>query len=182
MIIRQGHRDVGKLIMDTYTEDFCSADDECEDPAEMEYALCLLTRVYYNQQMKTFAQQPQPSLADIRAIAESGYAEAQFHLGFVYAGGQGVPRDYVEAAKWLSKAAAQGDAEAQAGLGTFYANGLGVPKDEALAYQWLLLAGAQGNAFAKKIYTRLEKTLTPEMRTEGQRLAREFKPKIAVAA
>lgn len=45
MIIRQAHIDVGKLIMDTYTEDFGSADDECEDPAEMEYAFCLLTRM-----------------------------------------------------------------------------------------------------------------------------------------
>jgi hypothetical protein len=36
MIKRQGHSDGGKLIMDTYTEDFGSADDECEDPDEVE--------------------------------------------------------------------------------------------------------------------------------------------------
>jgi TPR repeat protein len=134
--------------------------------------------------MKTIAQQPQPQppLAEIRAIAERGHAEAQFELALVYAGGEVVPRDYVVAAKWLRKAADQGDAEAQTGLGTLYAYGDGVPKDETLAYQWLLLAGAQGSAFAKRASTRLEENLTPEMRAEGQRLAREFKPKIAVAA
>jgi TPR repeat protein len=134
--------------------------------------------------MKTIAQQTQPHslLAKTRAKAERGHAEAQLQLGFVYAGSEVVPKDYVEAAKWLRKAADQGDAEAQTGLGTLYAYGDGVPKDETLAYQWLLLAGAQGSAFAKRASTRLEENLTPEMRAEGQRLAREFKPKIAVAA
>jgi len=52
-----------------------------------------------------------------------------------------------------------------------------VAKDEAEAYKWFLLAGAQGNTVAKERYSDLEKTLTPSQREEGQRLAREFKPK-----
>lgn len=45
MIKRQRQSDGGKLIMDTYTEDFGSADDEYDDPTEVGYALCLLARI-----------------------------------------------------------------------------------------------------------------------------------------
>jgi TPR repeat protein len=34
-------------------------------------------------------------------MAEQGNASAQYNLGIMYANGQGVPKDYVLAAKWL---------------------------------------------------------------------------------
>ena len=37
---------------------------------------------------------------------------AQYNLAVLYANGQGVPQDYVEARKWYRKAAEQGDAAA----------------------------------------------------------------------
>lgn len=55
--------------------------------------------------------------------------------------------------------------------------GLGVPKDEVEACKWLLLSGAQGNEGAKKRYGILEAALTPAQLEEGQKLAREFKPR-----
>ena len=41
------------------------------------------------------------------------YARAQFNLGLMYEGGQGVAQDYAEAAKWWRKAAEQDEAAAQ---------------------------------------------------------------------
>ena len=43
---------------------------------------------------------------DRAAAAERGNAEAQFNLGLMYANGQGVPQDYVEAHKWSNLSAA----------------------------------------------------------------------------
>jgi hypothetical protein len=40
-----------------------------------------------------------------------------------------------------------------------------------------LLAAAQGNEQARRGIDLIEKRLTPEQRAEGQRMAREFKPK-----
>ena len=40
-----------------------------------------------------------------RALADQGYAVAQFTLGFMYAEGQGVPQNYVQAVKWYRLAA-----------------------------------------------------------------------------
>jgi TPR repeat protein len=54
-----------------------------------------------------------PSLAETRTKAEQGDAAAQFNLGLMYRNGEGVPKDYAEAANWYRKAAEQGVAAAQ---------------------------------------------------------------------
>ncbi len=113
-----------------------------------------------------------------RKAADQGDVWGQFSLGLAFGRGEGVTKDAVEAAKWYRKAADQGHAPAQYNLGARYVYGEGVPKDEAQAYQWLLLASAQGNTSAKEDYIRLETILTPAQRAEGQRLAREFKPRL----
>jgi TPR repeat protein len=46
-----------------------------------------------------------------RKSAEQANVEAQYNLGQMYANGEGVPEDYVEAYAWLSIAATQADAE-----------------------------------------------------------------------
>jgi TPR repeat protein len=40
---------------------------------------------------------------DLRKAADQGNAPAQIRLGFMYAKGEGVAQDYVEAAKWYRK-------------------------------------------------------------------------------
>ena len=100
-----------------------------------------------------------------------------FNLGLMYDNGQGVPKDEAEAVKWYRKAADQGNASAQFNLGLMYDNGQGVPKDKAEAYKWWLLAGAQGDEQAKKNISIIEGNITPAQRTEGQRRAREWKPR-----
>ncbi len=84
-----------------------------------------------------------------KALADQGEAEAQFLLGVMYAGGQGVPKDDAEAVKWYRKAADQGHAKSQYNMGLTYANGEGVPQDYAEAVKWLCKAGDQGDAEAQ---------------------------------
>src|SRR5262245_10539441 len=84
-----------------------------------------------------------------RPMAEQGYAEGQNNLGALYANGQGVPQDYVEAAKWYRLAADQGYAAAQYNLGEVYATGHGVPQDYTEAAKWFRLAADQGDADAQ---------------------------------
>ena len=48
--------------------------------------------------------------------AEQGDSDCQTILGNMYREGEGVKRDYAEAAKWYQLAAAQGDEEAQESL------------------------------------------------------------------
>ena len=112
-----------------------------------------------------------------RKAAEQNYAEAQFNLGNCYHKSEGVPKDDVEAMKWWRKAAEQNLAEAQYNLGLCYYDGEGVPKDYVEAYKWFLLAAAQGDESAKKNMTISENRLTREQIAEGQRLARNFKPR-----
>src|SRR5207249_8792291 len=57
------------------------------------------------------------------------------------------------------------------------ANGAGTAKDYVVAYKWLLLAGAQGDELAKKYSSKLENMMTREQIAEGQKLARNFKPR-----
>ena len=116
-----------------------------------------------------------------RKAAEQGLAEAQFNLALKFDVGSGVTKDEREAVKWYRKAAEQGLAEAQVNLGTLFWLGNGVVKDESEAYKWFLLSGAQGNELAKKKITFVEEGLTTGQRAEGQRLAREWKPRKELA-
>ncbi|MGI8840806.1 MAG: tetratricopeptide repeat protein [Caulobacteraceae bacterium] len=70
-------------------------------------------------------------------VAKDGNPAAQYELGRMYEGGQGVTQDYARAASWYRKAAIQGDAKAQLLLALMYARGQGVPQDDAQGLQWL---------------------------------------------
>jgi TPR repeat protein len=56
-------------------------------------------------------------------LAEAGDAESQFRLGAMYAAGEDVPQNFIEAMKWYHKAAEQGNIRAQLNLGRMYATG-----------------------------------------------------------
>jgi identified by metaGeneAnnotator len=77
-------------------------------------------------------------------IAEQGSAKAQNDLGVMYANGQGVRQDPVQAVQWFRKAAEQGKAEAQNNLGEMYYKGEGVRQDYKQAVQWFRNAAEQG--------------------------------------
>src|SRR5207237_1279659 len=90
-----------------------------------------------------------PPLWQTRANAEQGFATEQYNLGAMYAKGNGVLKDEVEAVKWYRKAADQGLAPAQSNLGFMYLKGRGVLKDEAEAVKWYRKAAEQGEAHAQ---------------------------------
>jgi len=89
-------------------------------------------------------------IEDLRIAAEKGDSEAQLNLGKAYAKGKGVPKDDVEAVKWLRKSAEQGFPEAQFLLGVVYFEGFGgVPKDYVQPVKWYRKAAEQKNAEAQ---------------------------------
>ena len=60
-----------------------------------------------------------------------------------------VKHDYIKAAEWFEKAAAQGNADAQTFMGNLYRDGLGVEQDYIKAKEWHEKASAQGHADAQ---------------------------------
>jgi TPR repeat protein len=83
-------------------------------------------------------------IAEIKAKAETGNAEAQLELAKCYKNGNGVKKDDAEAAKWCRKAAEQGVADAALNLGTCYEFGEGVQKDMGEAAKWYRKAADRG--------------------------------------
>jgi TPR repeat protein len=85
-------------------------------------------------------------------LADQGHAGAQYHIGFSYLKGHGVPQDFVRGMAWLRKAAEQGDVSAQYLLGAMYHHGnQGVQKDAGAAAAWFRKAAEQGYAPAQHL-------------------------------
>ena len=105
--------------------------------------------------------------------ADQGDAKAQYELGLSCYHGQGVARDYAEAAKWYRKAADQDYAEAQHMLGLMYASGRGVAKDNVESYKWLSLAASR---FPLSVVNRddIASKMTPAQIAQAQNLAQEW--------
>jgi hypothetical protein len=110
----------------------------------------------------------------------------QAHLGFAYYEGHGVPKDYVEAAKWFQRSADQGAPLGLLLIGKAYEVGLGVPQDYVRAHVWLNLAAARADPasegekdmqlVASSTRDALAAKMTPTQVEEAQTLAREWKP------
>jgi TPR repeat protein len=70
-------------------------------------------------------------LENAMSHAVAGNSDAQCTIALLYEGGLGVRRDFVEAERWLLKAAAQNNALAWHSLGTLYA-----VKHPCLEHRW----------------------------------------------
>jgi uncharacterized protein len=94
--------------------------------------------------------------------------------------GQGVPKDYAQAAIWRRKAADHGYARAQAYLGLIYRVGNSVPKNFVLAHMWFNLAAASSNHVTRMRATAERDNVAGEMKpdqvAEAQRMASEWNP------
>ncbi len=88
-------------------------------------------------------------IAEIKAKAENGDAEAQLKFGRACFNGDGVTKDSAEAVKWFRKAADQNNIRAQFNLGICYTSGEGVTKDEAEALKWIRKAADQNFILAQ---------------------------------
>ena len=112
------------------------------------------------------------TITEIRRQAEQGDAEAQFHLGFLYANGEGVLKDADEAVRWYRLAAEQGNASAQLVLGVMFALGQGVREDHGRAHMWANIAGANGDEKARELRDILESDMTRAEISRATELAR----------
>jgi TPR repeat protein len=97
------------------------------------------------------APPPPPAIdvAALKAKAEQGDTQAQTQLGKAFAEGQGVPRDYKQAARWYGQAASNGNVEAEAMFGELCQAGQGVHHDITNALKWFTKAAQQGSTTAQ---------------------------------
>lgn len=107
-------------------------------------------------------------------LAGKDDAEAQYHLAFMYYGGEGVKQDDTQAIFWFGQAAKLGHASAQDKLAYMYLNGRGVDADHVQAYAWYTLAARNGVFLAKNISENLIKQMDPIERTQAELLSREY--------
>lgn len=84
-----------------------------------------------------------------KALAEYGYADAQFKLANCYYEGSDISKNLEKAFEWYSKSAEQGYSDAQYCLGNLYYLGDGVPKDVSKAVKWFSKSAEQGNVDAQ---------------------------------
>jgi len=77
------------------------------------------------------------AMTQLVPLANSGDAQAQYEVGRMYEGGQGVAKDFVKAAVWYRKSAATGNHQAQLLLSLMFARGQGVPQDDKQGLAWL---------------------------------------------
>ena len=84
----------------------------------------------------------------LTVLANRGDADAQNRLGEMYATGQNVKQNSVQAVAWVRKSAGQGNANGQYNLGVMYKTGQGVSQDCAQAVNWIRKAAAQRHALA----------------------------------
>ncbi len=82
---------------------------------------------------------------NLRNLAASGDAAAQYEAGLRFSDGRDVTRDPKQAVAYFEKAATQGLAPAEYRLGSAYEKGVGVDRDAALAMAWYNKAADAGN-------------------------------------
>lgn len=107
-----------------------------------------IARADFEQDLSASSSDPQ-ALRKLHARAESGDADAQFHMGNLFFKGDEVVQDYAEAAKWYRLAALKGYAQAQLKTGMMYDAGVGVAQDYTEAVRWYRLAAGHGLAGAQ---------------------------------
>lgn len=90
-----------------------------------------------------------------KPLAERGHTEAQYHLGWLYANGNGLAVDIGQALMWWRKAADKGYADAQFAVALAYTTGEGIGADLDTAVDWYLVAARQGHQDARDILVRL---------------------------
>jgi len=95
-----------------------------------------------------------------RPLADRGMAEAQFHIGWLYANGDGLKVDVPLAIEWWSQAAKRGYVDAEFAIGMAYLNGYGtaLKVDLSEATKWLLASSRHGSEDAQEILLRLVRT------------------------
>lgn len=89
--------------------------------------------------------------SSVSSLAESGDADAQYHLGVMYEEGRGVGADTRRAITWYRRAAAQGHGDAQLALGVVFALGESIEHNYTEAFEWFTEAASRGSEAAEEL-------------------------------
>lgn len=95
------------------------------------------------------------ALHEFYGLSQEGVADAQYYLGIMFAKGQGVPRDPVQADTWLARAADGGSREAQFAYASMLWQGDYLERDRRKALRWYTAAAENEHAEAQYILGRL---------------------------
>lgn len=107
----------------------------------------------------------------LRRAVDAGNVDAMNELARLYMQGQGVPKDIKESVALTRRAAIAGNQGARQSMVEYYVNGTGVPADAMRAQVWALIAERKGDGISPEGRGVLTGLLTPEQRTEAERLA-----------
>ena len=91
----------------------------------------------------------EPTIDELKLLANQGDIDAQNKLGAAYFNGKGIEKNAAEALRWFRQSAEKGYAKAQYNLGVMYYVGQGVPQNHAEALNWFSKAARQGLADAQ---------------------------------
>jgi TPR repeat protein len=112
--------------------------------------------------------------ATLLKLADQGHVAAMRDLGKINTFVKS-PANLPEAQKWLTEAAERGNDDAQNMLGVMLLSGDGGIKIDAVqAYKWLLLAAERGHVLSGLMLE--SDKFTPEHKTQGAALAKDWKP------
>ena len=115
----------------------------------------------------------QTALKEFLPLADQGDSSAQRMVGLMYARGESVTQNDVEAVKWYRLAAEQGDANAQYIIGHRYADGKGVIQNYVIAHMWFNIGSANGAEFSAKWRDNIALGMTREAIEKAQAMAQE---------
>ena len=107
-------------------------------------------------------------------LAQAKNAEAQYNLGFMYFGGEGIPQNDTKAAYWFEQAAKLAHASAQDTLAYLYLNGRGIKTDKIQAFAWYSVAAENGIFLAKNICEDLLNHMDTAERNQANLLSSEY--------
>jgi TPR repeat protein len=88
-------------------------------------------------------------MSELKKLAESGQASAQYELAVRYFDGKNTPKDIAQSVEWLKKAVAQNHVNSQLFLGGLYEAGNGVPMDTKEAASLYLKAALKESSQAQ---------------------------------
>ena len=106
----------------------------------------LFVMVLFSQPL--FAKTEAEIFNECQPAAEQGDADAMYTIGRSYEDGNCVPKNFVEAMKWIRKSANLGNGNAQFWMGACYFDGKGVLKIYPEAIKWWRKAVDNGNVDA----------------------------------
>jgi TPR repeat protein len=98
-----------------------------------------------------------------RPLAMQGHIEAAFHLGWLYANGNGLRVNIPKAVYWWTRAANKGHPDAMFALALAYSQGEGIEKDDEQAMHWYLKAARSGHEDAREILKSKIRTQSKEV-------------------